>query len=197
MDENNDDMEFDKNSELGKLFEMLRKAQQEQRNDYGGDLSDPEVLKNMMDDLTENQEPVNVENITKDGLTFVIKEFLVDDKLFKTFEVYGDEDKVDFENLEDTIREVINTKDSDANKTIIDINRDAKPKSNKPLKEQLELAVKEEHYELAIELRDKIQERDERMAPLIKEINEALANEEIERSEELLKELKKINNEYT
>jgi hypothetical protein len=205
MDEK-DGFGFDRDSKLNELFKLLEQAMREQ-DDRDEDFINSyfNQFENNIDhtfipfDEINEREPDEIEKYTEDNLTFEIKYwYLPEGGHYKSVEITGDETINSPQELEEQISKIVHS-NMGANRMSVDVNR----KEGKSLQERLDEAVKKEDYMLAARLRDEIRaekkaEEDRLLAQKgameakIIEINLALEEGDIDKSERLLDELRNI-----
>jgi hypothetical protein len=206
MDEK-DGFGFDRDSKLNELFRLLEQAMREQDdkdedfiNSYLNPFDNNNIDHTFMsfEEINE-REPDEIEKYKEGNLTFEIKYwYLPEGGHYKSVEITGDETINSPQALDEQISKIVNS-NMGANRMSVDVNR----KEGKSLQERLDEAVKKEDYMLAARLRDEIKaekkieedrlkaQKDAMEAKII-EINLALEEGDIDKSERLLDELRKI-----
>lgn len=194
--DNNDEFGFGKNSDLNELFKLLRQAMEEQsEEDSNKDSLDSyfNQFNNMSNTLFplssfDNTEPDKVEKFSEGNLNYEIKYWFLPEGEFRSVEVTGEASLTSDSGLEESINKIMSS-NIGANKFSVDVNRRENQKS---LEQMLDDAVKKEDYMLAAKIRDEINSRKEKMNGKIIEINLALEQGDIDKSERLLSELRRI-----
>jgi molecular chaperone DnaK (HSP70) len=202
MDNFEDEFGFDENSELGKLFNLLNKAKNNSFNKDGMmslDTNEKDGVEDKLKEITGNETPDRVEKFTEDGLDFTIKIWDLPEGEFKTIDIESKEGDLNPEDLEERVAEILSNREEPLEvKSNYPLGTDTTPlpKRGESLEKALEKAVAEEDFNLAIELRDAIKERDQRMKPIIAKLNAAIAAEDLDACDDYIAELKRIKNEY-
>lgn len=193
----NDKPEFGKNSRLQDLFKLLQDAMKEQNNqDKTTDFDSyiQQFENNMSHTIypfmeLEGKDPDKIEKFTEDGLSYEVKYwFIPGGGQFKSVDIHGVEDNDNPLSMEENISKIMQS-NMGVNVMNVDVNRAEKSKS---LEQLLNEAVAKEEYMVAAEIRDEIKSRNDAMESKIIEINLALEMGDIDKSEILLDELRRL-----
>lgn len=207
-DYENENDGFEKNSDLERLFELLRQAKQEYESGNmdislgltGDDLLSGMLKQNIEDEVNklgkiEHLDCDRTESISKDGVDIVIKYWYVPDaengvNVVKTMEVIGNENDLSKSEIEDLVTE-ITLKDA-----FQQVSVNAYPENKvEGLKSQLTNAILIEDYDKAVIIRDKINVVREKIADKIQKFNETVDSGNKEIGNLLLDEIRRLKDE--
>lgn len=191
--EDKDGFGFNKNSKLHELFKLLQRAMEEQNNESEEDIIDS-YFKQFNDNVNhtffnyselDQMEPDKIERFKEGNLTYEVKYwYLPEGGHYKSVEITGDGSTKDLDKHINNIMDL----NPGANNLSVDV--DAQPKKQ-TLEELLKEAVEKEEFMLAAKIRDEINSK-QTMEGKIAEINIALAQGDIDKSQRLLNELREI-----